>query len=81
VRAAIAILRSGDPTLSADVLSGRLPLLPTARKIRARNKIVAAYAQMTAEDKAVFGKTIGADEIFNNVVTPALDTAQARAAK
>jgi|AmaraimetFIIA100_FD_contig_71_2614661_length_769_multi_2_in_0_out_0_2 hypothetical protein len=74
VEAAFTLTKSGDAALLRDVVRGETPLLAAAKRVRELVALVDAYHR--AKDKphalARFGQTIGAEILFDSVITPAI---------
>jgi hypothetical protein len=72
VEAAVWILQTEDSALLDDVLSGRKSLLAAAAEARRRADLVAAYRRASLQDKAVAGPTIGVNNVWDEMIAPAL---------
>jgi aspartate/methionine/tyrosine aminotransferase len=72
VHAALIVLQNGDEDLVASVLKGWEPLWRAADKIRARVKLIEAFNNASSDDRAELGRVVGASELFDSVVAPAL---------
>jgi hypothetical protein len=75
VRAMQTILASEDQALLMAVLTDRVSVMTAAAQVRALGKLLAAYAVATAETKAAFGRAVGIDDVFDNVVAPTITVA------
>jgi hypothetical protein len=75
IAAAVTLLRAEDKELIELVHRGHIPLIQTAKQLRSRAAALAAYRAMAVEDKIALGQAIGVDELFNDVIVPALDQA------
>ena len=71
VKAAQIILES-DENLAAVVLQGWEPLSRAADKVRGRVKLIEAFNNANSDDRAELGRVVGASELFDIVVAPAL---------
>jgi hypothetical protein len=73
--AAMGVIRgTEDKTLLDRVVTGKLPLLPTAEQVKARAHFVRAFRAMTPTDKAAVGITLSAETLFDECVVPAIWT-------
>jgi hypothetical protein len=72
VTAMIPIVQTEDAKLIKAVLGGELPVLATAKEVKARAKATAGYRQMSTADKAAFGSIIGPGELWDSAVAPAI---------
>jgi len=72
VEAAVCVLRAEAPQLLADVYAGREPLLSAAAKVRRRANLIIAYREASSEDRAAAGAIIGVDNVFDEMIAPAL---------
>jgi hypothetical protein len=72
VEAAVWLLQAEDSALIADVLAGRISLLKAAAKVRRRSRLIAAYQDATADDRAAFGEVVGAASVWDEVIAPKL---------
>jgi hypothetical protein len=70
--AASVILQCRDTKLIDDVLSGRRPILSTAKQLRNRAKLFASYQNATGEDLAALGRAATPHAIFDDCVMAAL---------
>jgi hypothetical protein len=72
VGAAVVILRTEDSVLLADVLSGYMPLLSTARSMKYAVELIDAFQRSSTFELQIFGRVITPEKIFGEVVIPAL---------
>ena len=72
LNAAVTLLRSEDAGLLADVVAGRMSLLRAAAIVKKRARLLRAYREAGAADLAAVGCKVGAAEVFDRVVAPAL---------
>jgi hypothetical protein len=72
VAAALVILKTEDNALLADVLSGHVPLLSTARSMKHAVELIDAFRQSDTTELQIFGRAIGPERIFDQVVIPTL---------
>jgi hypothetical protein len=72
VEAMVVLIQTEDTELIRSVLCGDLPVLGTARMVKARAKATAAYQQMSTADKAAFGAIVGPGELWDSAVAPAI---------
>jgi hypothetical protein len=72
VNAAITLLQAEDVSLMTRVLRGQIPLLDAAQAAKERARLITSYRNASAEARAGFGRAIGADRVFDTVVSPAI---------
>jgi hypothetical protein len=72
VAAAVIIIKSEDAVIRRLVLSGQLSLLKAARQLRGLAALVGAYREGSEADRVEFGRVIGAENLFETAVSPAL---------
>ena len=70
--AASILLWHDDGDLIEDVLAGRRSLLGAARAVRRKVRLTQAWSDATADDRAMFGRTVGVAEVFDAAVAPSL---------
>jgi hypothetical protein len=79
VRAAVALLRAGDPLLDL-ALAGSISLLVAANQVRRRQKMesvtvdaaVASWCKWTAEQRAEFGRGAGVGNLWDDAIIPTI---------
>jgi hypothetical protein len=76
VGAMVTVIKSQDEFLLAAVLAGYVPVLTAAAQVKGLAKLVAAYTTAAAETKAAFGRTIGTENVFDEVIAPAIAAAE-----
>jgi hypothetical protein len=72
VDAAIVLLQAEDKALIDRVLKGDIRIQEAANQVRDRAVVIAGLRRLSSEDKAVVGRTVGAETLFDEVVVPAL---------
>jgi hypothetical protein len=72
IDAARVVLQSGDKTLLAQVLGGHVSLTAAAEAFRRRVRLIESFRAASPADRAALGIAIGADQLFTDVVAPAL---------
>jgi hypothetical protein len=72
VAAAAAVIDAKTPGLIERVLRGHVGLLAAAESIRRQVRLVKAYRQADRNDRKAFCKTIGVDNVFDELVAPLL---------
>jgi hypothetical protein len=72
VSAALTILQSEDATLAAGVLAGRESLSRAASRVCGRVRLIESFRVATADDRAALGRMIGATQLFDAAIAPAL---------
>jgi hypothetical protein len=72
VSAALTILHTEDVTLAASVLAGRESLFRAASRVRGRVKLIETFRAATAADRVALGRVIGATQLFDAAIAPAL---------
>jgi hypothetical protein len=72
IAAAVAVVEAESQELIDGVLDGRLGLLEAAESVRKRAQFVKAYREADQNDRKAFGKTIGVDKVFDELVAPLL---------
>src|SRR5262245_1412326 len=72
VQAATWLLRSENPDLLNKVLAGHVPVLTAAAQVRRLAQLVDAYRAATSVDRVQFVRAIGATEVFEEAVSPAV---------
>jgi hypothetical protein len=72
VSAAVAILKVDDAALTHDVLTGRRPLMAAAKSVKNAVDLIEAFWKSSSAERRLFGKTITAETIFDQVVCAAL---------
>ena len=70
--AATILLKAEDPTLIQAVLEGRVGLIAAAKQLQRAANVVAAIRKASPEDLEFAGRTLGAELVFNRMVSPAL---------
>jgi hypothetical protein len=73
VAAALTLLKAEAHITIDLVLGGELPVVSTAKAARRLADLVAAYRNATGFDRSTFGHLVGAEDVFERVVVPALD--------
>jgi len=72
IRAMLAVIESRDEALLDAVMTGRVPVLTAATQIKGLAKLLKAYGAATAANKAAFGRAAGVDNVFDDVIAPAI---------
>jgi hypothetical protein len=72
VAAALIVIKSEGTEIRQAVLDGRLSLLEAARLVRKSAELVAAYRAASQFDRVMLGRVIGASNLFEEAVSPAL---------
>jgi hypothetical protein len=72
VAAALIIVKSESTEVRQAVLTGQLSLLEAARLVRESAELVAAYRAASQFDRMMLGRVIGASNLFEEAVSPAL---------
>jgi hypothetical protein len=72
ITAMITVVKAESSAMLMNVLAGIVPLLTAAKQLKQVAKLVAAYRGASANERVTFGKTIGVDAVWDNVVSPAL---------
>jgi hypothetical protein len=72
IAAAATVLEAENPVLIDYVLRGNRGLLEAAESVRKRVRLVKAYREADRDDRKAFGKTIGVDNVFDELVAPLL---------
>jgi len=76
IRVMVALIQTGDQTLINKVLAGDLPVLTAGVQVRGLAVLLKAYKTATAETKAAFGRAVTIDDVFDNVIAPAITPAE-----
>jgi hypothetical protein len=76
IDAARIVLQSGDEALRAQVLNGQLSLTCAAAKARRRVRLIQSFKAASLTDRAALGRAVGADELFDSVISPILIAAE-----
>ena len=66
------VLQSEDTALLAQVLNGFISLTNAAANVKRRAELISAFKNAAPDDRAAFGRTVGAGELFDATVAPAL---------
>jgi hypothetical protein len=69
---ALTIIEADQAPLASFVLTGRETLSRGARKVRSQARLISAFKKATPDDRIALGLAVGADLLFDDVVTPAL---------
>jgi hypothetical protein len=69
---ALLILQSENAILAAYVLSGRETLTRAAKTVRGQVKLIDAFKDATPDDRAALGHAVGATQLFDAAIAPAL---------
>jgi hypothetical protein len=72
VSAALIILQSEQSLLAAYVLSGRETLNRAAKTVHSQVRLIEAFKTATADDRVALGRMIGATQLFDASIAPAL---------
>jgi hypothetical protein len=72
IEAAITLIRAQDRYLIERVLAGDLSLLTAATHVRKRAKLLSAYREASAGDRAAASAAIGIDQVFDEMIVPSL---------
>jgi hypothetical protein len=72
VDAALVLLKAEDPALLETVLAGEKSLLVAANEMKVVAILVSTLRQATDTDLATLGRIVGAGQVFDRVVVPAL---------
>jgi hypothetical protein len=71
-RAAATILKTRDNVLIETVVKNKLNILETAKQVKGLSVVLHAFRNLSAADRAAFGKNAGPAVVFDTVVVPAL---------
>jgi hypothetical protein len=72
VAAALILVKAEASELLEEVKRGRLPLLQAARRVAKVAALVDAFRHADADEKVEFARTVGAEILFDDLVSPAL---------
>jgi hypothetical protein len=72
VAAMVVILKSEDSALLSDVVLGEIPILKAAAIVETKARLIAAYREASVADRVALVKAVGAEEIFDKTLVPAL---------
>ena len=72
VGAARVLLQSESHELLARVLSGQVPLLAAARRVKTLSALVEAYRKADPATRIEFGRQIGVADLWDGSIVPAL---------
>jgi hypothetical protein len=72
IAAAATVIDADTPGLIDRVLRGHVGLLEAAETVRRQVRLVKAYREADRDDRKAFGKTIGVDNVFDELIAPLL---------
>jgi hypothetical protein len=72
VDAALVLVKAEDPALLEAVLAGEKSLLAAANEMKVVATLVSTLRQATDTELAILGRIVGAGQVFDRVVVPAL---------
>jgi hypothetical protein len=72
VAAAVTLLKIDAVALTYDVLTGRKPLMRTARSVKNAADMVTAFQRASNEERKLFGRAVSPETIFDAVICAAL---------
>jgi hypothetical protein len=72
VKAAVVLVKSENQILLDRVLEGHVTLLAAAAQVQRVADLVSAYRAASTDDLVALGRTVGAEQLFTNVIEPVI---------